>query len=143
MKLEMSDYFFEVCKLTSKLSTCQCKQVGAVLVKDKRILAIGYNGTPAGKPHCNGKKFYDREHHHAWSKYNELHAEQNILSFCAKNGIPTNNCILYIALSPCIDCAKIILASGIKGVFYIKEYDKDKTGLEFLKNNDIYVAPKR
>ena len=137
MKQKMIDYFFKVAELTSELSTCQSKQVGAVLVKDKRILAIGYNGTPQGKSHCNSQVFTDREKHHAWSLSNELHAEQNLISFCSKNGINTNKCDLFTTLSPCVDCSKMILASGIRQVFYINIYDKDPAGLLFLKRNNV------
>ncbi|MCK4259915.1 MAG: hypothetical protein KAX49_13115 [Halanaerobiales bacterium] len=72
-----------------------------------------------------------------FSKQNELHAEQNLIAYCAKNNISTNNTILFISLSPCITCAKLILATGIKMVYYIIKYDKDSTGIKFLKDNNI------
>lgn len=142
----MIDYFFKVAELTSLLSTCCSQQVGAVLVKDNRIVAIGFNGTAPGESHCNEKfdlknyKDYEtfRNDHHKWSRYNELHAEQNLISFCAKNGLKTKGCTLFVTLSPCIDCAKIIVASGIKDIYYINEYDKEN-GLNFLKENGISI----
>lgn len=152
------EYFIEVTKVTSKLSTCASKQVGALLVKDNRILAIGYNGVPAGHKHCNeifnsktiklSKEDADifnrrviefskeeRVQHSNWSTLNEIHAEQNLIAFCAKNGIKTDGAELYCSLSPCIHCAKIIYASGITKVYYLEEYDRDKTGIEFLSKN--------
>jgi dCMP deaminase len=132
-------YFFNVALLTSSLSTCISKQVGAVLVKDNRIIATGYNGVASGKKHCNEifTEPFNRELHHTWSIFNELHAEENLISLCAKNGIKTKNSKLYLTLSPCITCAKIILAAGISEVHYIKEYDKDSEGLGFLEDNKI------
>jgi dCMP deaminase len=143
-------YFMEIAKLTGKLSTCASKQVGAVLVFNNRIIGIAYNGVPSKQEHCN-KIFSketiakDRELHHLWSNKNELHAEQNLISYCARNGIKTEDSILFLTISPCIHCAKIILVSGIKEVYYFEEYDKDKTGIDFLIKNDVkcekYVMP--
>jgi len=139
---KLAEYFKKVTIETGKLSTCVSVQVGAVLVKDKRIVSIGYNGVAPKARHCIdifGASF-DRDEHHEWSKYNELHAEQNLISFCSKYGIETDGTTLYVTTSPCIDCAKIICAAGIKEVFYIKQYDKE-SGLPFLRDNDI-VAKK-
>lgn len=138
-------YFINVCNETARLSTCASKAVGAILVRDKRILAIGYNGVPSGCQHCN--KIHDpykmmvgeiyRDMHHKWSQRNELHAEQNLIAFCAKNNVNTNNTTLFVSISPCKHCAKLILASGIGVVYYLKEYDKDSTGLDFLRINNV------
>ena len=133
MKTKLLIYFFDVCDRTSKLSTCQSKLVGAVLVKENRILAIGYNGVPSGLKHCCDHEFETREEHSVWSNTHELHAEQNLFCFCAKEGINTNGNIIFVSLSPCIQCAKLIYAAGIKEVYYIEKYDRDTTGLEFLK----------
>lgn len=146
MKQKMKTYFKDVAIRTSQLSTCASKQVGAVLVKDNRILGIGYNGTASGCEHCNERWASDnmtneicRNEHHKWSKVNELHAEQNLLAYCAKEGISTKDTILFVTLSPCIDCAKLIYASGIKEIYYIVPYDKDTTGLEFLQDRKLIV----
>lgn len=146
MKQKYFQYFVEVTKLTSKLSTCSSKQVGCILVKNNRIIATSYNGVPSELKHCNeifGEEVltssFARDKHHEWSNLNELHSEANIISYCSKNGINTNDSLLFTSLSPCITCAKIILASGIKEVYYLEEYDKDKDGIEFLKNNKIKI----
>ena len=143
------EYFKKVSIETSKLSTCASKAVGAVLVKNNRILAISYNGVVSKAEHCNKifdayelyTKEYEREIHHKWSLNNEIHAEQNLISFCAKNGISTKNTELYITLEPCITCSKLITASGITKVYFINYYDKsdNQIGLKFLKNNNILV----
>lgn len=143
-KLEdkLINYFKNVCLETSKLSTCVSKQVGAVLVRDKRIIAIGYNGVPSGATHCNdifNKESFNREEHTKWSVTHEYHAEENIFSFCLREGISTKNSTMFISLSPCINCAKMISNSGITQVFYIEEYDRDTGGIQFLVDNKISI----
>jgi len=145
MKQKFINYFKSVVIETSKLSTCASICVGAVLVKDNRILAISYNGVAPGMKHCN--KIFNsahlkasikyREKHHYWSINNELHSEQNLISFCAKNNIHTNNASLFISISPCITCAKLIVAAGIKSVYYINIYDYDGSGVKFLNLNNV------
>jgi len=140
MKPKYLNYLKTICLETSKLSTCVSKQVGAILVKDTRIIAIGYNGVASKAKHCNQiykKENFDREKHHIWSKLNEYHAEENLLLFCLRNGINITDSILITSLSPCINCAKLIANSGIKTIYFIEEYDKDQTGLDFLKKNKI------
>lgn len=139
MKQNKIDYFMRVATETAKLSTCVSKQVGAVLVRDNRIIAIGYNGVPSQRTHCNqifDSKDFDRDKHHEWSLYNELHAEQNIISYCAKNGISIDNSILFVTLSPCINCAKLLLTSGVRMIYYLDIYDKEN-GLDFLHRNKV------
>lgn len=141
MKTKLAQYFKDVAIRTSQLSTCRSKQVGAVLVKDGRILGIGYNGTPSGCVHCSQlfSSNFDRDEHHKWSKENELHAEQNLLAFSAKEGISTKDTQLFVTLSPCIDCAKLIYSAGIKEIYYVEEYDKDTTGLKFLQDRQLHI----
>lgn len=154
------DYFKNVCKLTAENSTCSRLQVGAVLVKEDRILSIGYNGVPSGQKHCIDifkeqfektlkdpdpiNKFEDwmklktiRDIHAEFSEKNEIHAEINCFGYASRFGIATDNCDLYVSISPCCNCAKTIIASGIKRVFYIEKYDRDTTGIEILENNNI------
>lgn len=146
MKQKHFQYFIKVLKLTSNLSTCVSKHVACVLVKDNHILATSYNGVANGIVHCNevfGEEVLisvlARNKHHKWSNENEQHSEANLIAYCSKEGISTKNCILFSSLSPCIACAKMILASGIKDVYYLEEYDKDKDGIVFLKNNKVKI----
>jgi len=140
-------YFKNVCLETSKLSTCYSRQVGSILVRDNRIAAIGYNGVVSGAKHCyeifSGKDLRcikHRRNHHDWSLKNEIHSEVNLISYCARNGIKTGGADIYISLAPCINCAMVICAAGIKTVYYIEEYDiKGNEGIEFLTNNGINV----
>jgi dCMP deaminase len=120
--------FIESAVLSSKMSFCKRLQVGAVLVRENRILANGWNGTISGLPNdCeemteNGLKTSEFV----------LHAEQNVITFSAKQGIATNNCTLYITHSPCKMCAKLIGQSGIKRVVYKEDY-RDNDGIDFLR----------
>jgi len=82
------------------------------------------------------KKIFDREEHHKWSLENELHAEQNALMACCKNGIATNGADMYMTISPCKTCALLIVQAGIKSVFFEVEYDLS-AGFEILKKNNI------
>lgn len=114
----------------SEYSTCTRVKVGAVLSIDDRIIATGYNGVAKGLGHCNdiftGYEDDFSNIHHDFSTKNEIHAEQNLISFCAKNGIKTDGATIYITHSPCIHCAKLIIASGIKRVVYNELYDRDQ-----------------
>ena len=112
-----------------KLSHCERKKVGALIVKNGMILSDGFNGTPTGfDNHCEDEDGY--------TKWYVLHAEANAILKVAKS---TNSCegaTLYLTLSPCKECAKLIHQSGIKRLVYIKEY-KDSSGLKFLKKAGV------
>ena len=123
----MKDFFMKTAFLLSKESKCVSKQVGCVIVKDKRIVSMGYNGTLPGLPHCNevfSESQFDREAHHKWSNINELHAEMNAIMFAAKNDIGIDGCDMYVTLKPCDQCLKNIIQAGIRKVYYYNEYDK-------------------
>ena len=109
----------------AKLSHCTRKKVGALLVKDGMIISDGYNGTPSGFAN-------DCEDHEGNTHWYVLHAEANAIMKVARSTNNAKDSTLYITLSPCKDCCKLILQAGIKRVVYIHEY-KDTTGLEFLK----------
>ena len=114
------------------LSHCERKKVGAIIVKNGMIISDGFNGTPTGfDNHCEDEDGY--------TKCNVLHAEANAILKVAKS---TNSCegaTLYLTLSPCKDCAKLIHQSGIKRLVYIKEY-KDSSGLKFLKKAGVELT---
>jgi dCMP deaminase len=115
----------------AELSHCTRKKVGAIIVKDGMIISDGYNGTPAGFDNCCETEEGD-------THWYVLHAEANAILKVAKS---TNNCVgatLYLTLSPCKDCSKLVLQAGIKRVVYIHAY-KDTTGVDFLKNAGLEV----
>lgn len=138
---DMQKFFVDITNRTSKLSTCSRKQLGALLVKDKRIISIGYNGVASGQEHCKDhfekwkvyyseKNFYD--YHGIFSNENEIHAETNCIGYASREGISTKDCTIYVSLSPCTSCAKLIIAAGIKEVFYLELYDRDQLGIKLL-----------
>ena len=116
----------------SKLSYCQRKQVGALIVKDNMIISDGYNGTPSGFE--NSCETTDGE-----TKWYVLHAEANAILKCAKHGQSCKGADLYLTLSPCKECSKLIHQSGIVRLVYSKKY-KDSSGLEFLEKAGVEVT---
>ncbi|WP_019671277.1 deoxycytidylate deaminase [Eudoraea adriatica] len=112
-----------------KLSYCKRKQVGAIVVKDRMIISDGYNGTPTGfENFCEDEEGY--------TKWYVLHAEANALSKVAASTQSCEGATLYITLSPCRECSKLIHQSGIKRVVYQIAY-KDNSGLDFLKRAGV------
>ena len=123
-------YFIDMAILTSKQSYSKRNKVGAILEKDGRVLITGYNGTLPGDTNiCEIKDI---------TKDNVVHAEQNVISFAAKYGIATKDCALYVTLSPCVLCAKMIIQAGITEVIYKEDY-RDISGLQLLRDNNILV----
>ena len=121
--------YLKMAKEWAKLSYCHRRQVGALIVKDKMIISDGYNGTPTGFENvCE-----DEENNTKWYV---LHAEANAIMKVAASTQSCEGATLYITLSPCRECSKLIFQSGIKRVVYIVEY-KDKTGIDFLKKSGL------
>jgi dCMP deaminase len=116
----------------AKLSHCNRKQVGAIIVKDSMIISDGYNGTPTGYDNCCENKEGD-------THWYVLHAEANAIMKVAKSTHNAKDATLYITLSPCKECSKLILQAGIKRVVYANAY-KDDAGLQFLKESDISLT---
>lgn len=105
-------------------STCARNHVGCVIARDRRIIATGYNGAPAGMSHCIHPP--DEEVEYSWGFRSgckvAVHAEANALAFAARHGLATEGATLYTTLSPCYECAKLIINSGIVEVYYLREY---------------------
>ena len=115
----------------SKLSHCKRKQVGSLIVKDKMIISDGYNGTPTGfENFCEDEDGY--------TKWYVLHAEANAIAKVSGSTQSTKGSTLYITLSPCRECSKLIFQSGITRVVYFKKY-KDLSGVEFLIKSGVKV----
>lgn len=116
----------------AKLSYCQRKQVGALIVKDRMIISDGYNGTPSG--------FENRcEDDNGNTQWYVLHAEANAILKLASSTQSAKDATLYLTLSPCKECSKLILQSGIKKLVYVDNY-KDNDGIAFLKNHGIEIV---
>jgi len=123
-------------------SKCVSKQVGAVIVKNGRILSTGYNGTPTGYVNCCD--YWDGEYtseHHEWSKTYEIHAEMNAIIWAAKEGISIDGATIYVTLEPCSECSKNLIASGIKRIVYATEYEhtNSNTISKFIKDNGVSI----
>ncbi|MBL6648935.1 MAG: dCMP deaminase family protein [Flavobacteriaceae bacterium] len=124
--------YLKMAKEWAKLSYCHRRQVGALIVKDKMIISDGYNGTPTGFENiCE-----DEENNTKWYV---LHAEANAIMKVAASTQSCEGATLYITLSPCRECSKLIFQSGIKRLVYIIEY-KDKTGIDFLKKSGLEIV---
>lgn len=141
---EMHDVFMKTAFLVASKSHCVSHHVGAVIVKDKRIITIGYNGTPPGLPNCSehfDSLNFDREEHHKWSKDHEIHAEMNAIAFAAKHDVQVDGCDIYVTISPCNDCLKNLCMTGIKNVYYLYLYDKIDLNPELLKIVNVKEVP--
>lgn len=131
-RISRQSLFKEIAIAMSKRSSCMKKAVGAVLIRDNRIIATGYNGVLSKEQHSKGLASDGITTH-------TVHAEVNIIAFCAKYGIRTEGTVLYTTLSPCEKCAEIVIQAGIKEVLYIEQY-RDDAGLTKLRENDILIG---
>ena len=134
--------FINIAAEIAKASKCVSKHVGAVIVKDGRILSTGYNGTPAGFTNCCD--YWQGEYtpeHHEWSKTYEIHAEMNAIIWAAREGISIKDATIYVTLEPCSECSKNIIASGIKRIVYAKEYEHTHSEVisQFIKDNGVSI----
>lgn len=115
----------------AKLSYCKRKKVGALIVKDRMIISDGYNGTPSGFDNCC-------EDETGKTQWFVLHAEANAIVKLAGSTQSAKDATLYLTLSPCKECSKLVLQAGIKKVVYVDEYS-DNDGIDFLKNHGIVL----
>ena len=141
-RISWDEYFLEISRLVSKRSTCLRRRVGALLVKDKRILSTGYNGTPKGLKHCLEIGCIREELSIPSGERHELcrglHAEQNALLQASLHGVSVKDSILYCTNQPCIICAKMLINSGVKEVVIADGYP-DKMSMDFFKQAGILV----
>lgn len=125
------EYFKKIVQATRERSPCERLKVGCLLVKENRIISQGYNGFLPGCPHIS---IVRNNHEQA-----TVHAEQNALSDCAKRGVSCNNCTAYITHYPCIICARLLIASGIKTIKYINNYKNDELVKTLTKQAEVSV----
>lgn len=126
MRPEWDEYFMQIAEVVKTRSTCLRRQVGAVIVKEHRILATGYNGAPAKLAHCLDGTCIREEMNVPSGERHELckgmHAEQNAIVQAAKYGINISDATLYCTTQPCVICTKMIINAGIQKVIYEGEY---------------------
>ncbi|MGA8240320.1 MAG: cytidine/deoxycytidylate deaminase family protein [Desulfobacterales bacterium] len=141
-------YFMNITTLVAQRSTCTRRAVGAIIVKDKRILSTGYNGAPSGIRHClevgclrESLQIPSGERHELCRG---IHAEQNAIIQAAYHGVSVNNAVLYCTNQPCAICAKMIINAGIKKIYYQSGYSDalaqemlSEAGIDLIKHDDL------
>jgi len=146
-RLTWDQYFMTITQQVAERSTCNRAKVGAVIVRDRNILATGYNGAPAGMPHCTeaGCLIYESKTPYGEVEQNcfrTIHAEINAIAQAAKNGSNIKDSSIYVTHTPCIHCIKVLVNTGIKTVYYESPY-KLHTLEEILQNTRVHLEKVR
>lgn len=139
MRASWIEYFTQMSQLVATRSTCPRRNVGAVLVRDHRVIASGYNGAPSGQPHCTEVGCL-LEHGHC---VRTIHAELNALLQCARYGIATQGVDLFCTDMPCRHCARALVQAGVQRIYYVRPYESPET-VQLVANTDVQlirVAP--
>ncbi len=135
-------YFMEMAVLAAKRSTCLRRQVGAVIVKNRRVLSTGYNGVPSGVTHCSVTGCLREQLNVPSGERHELcrglHAEQNAIIQAAYHGVSIEGSVLYCTTLPCIICTKMLINAGIQKIYYIEGYADTLTSA-MLEETDIEI----
>lgn len=148
MKSSRLKAHLKAAKAYAELSHAKRLQVGAVLIKEDRIVSVGYNGMPSGFPNeaeypppdpRNYSPKLRRDEAQPVTKPEVVHAEMNAIAFAAKYGVATDGCTMIVTHSPCFECSKLLMQSGVKKVYYETEY-RLTDSLEFLKKGGIEVV---
>ena len=144
MRVSWDEYFMEIAEIVKTRSTCIRRQIGAVIVKDNRIITTGYNGAPSGCRHCTEiGSCYRREHNIPSGERHELcralHAEQNAIIQAARIGNTTDGATIYVTNQPCVICAKMCINAGIKRIVYKDSYP-DPLAVEMLEEAGIELV---
>lgn len=134
-RVSWSEYFSLMSVLVATRSTCPRRAVGAVLVRQLRVIATGYNGSPAGQPHCTDVGCLLENGHCVRT----IHAELNALLQCAKYGISTSQVDLYCTDLPCRHCARALVQADIRSIYYLRHYDSPET-LALVKDHAISLV---
>ncbi|GAB2558692.1 dCMP deaminase [Gracilibacillus alcaliphilus] len=134
-RISWHQYFMAQSHLLALRSTCQRLMVGATIVRDKRIIAGGYNGSVSGSVHCIDEGCYVIDGHCVRT----IHAEMNAILQCAKFGASTEGAEIYVTHFPCLNCCKAIIQSGIKTVYYAEDYKNHPYALELFEEAGLHV----
>ncbi|MFS0672873.1 ComE operon protein 2 [Ornithinibacillus sp. 179-J 7C1 HS] len=132
-RISWNQYFMAQSHLLALRSTCTRLMVGATIVRDKRIIAGGYNGSVSGDVHCVDEGCYVIDGHCVRT----VHAEANALLQCAKFGVPTENADVYVTHFPCLQCTKQLIQSGIRTVFYAEDYKNHPYAIQLFKEAGV------
>jgi dCMP deaminase len=140
---DWTDYFMDITRLVARRSTCIRRQVGAIVVKDKRILATGYNGVPTGLPHCEDVGCIREQNKIPSGQRHELcrglHAEQNTIIQAAFHGISISGATLFCTTLPCSICLKMLINAGIREIVYEQGYPDD-LAQSLLEQSDLSLT---
>ena len=146
------EYFLMLAKLAATRSTCLAFPVGAVIVKDRQVVATGYNGSPSGSVHCTTQGFCypGLSSCDASSSLpsRAVHAEANAIAQAAKHGISCGGASIYVTLEPCLSCLKLVISAGIKEVYYETSFNKGEKAMvrdlfvseDLVKLKQIYLS---
>jgi dCMP deaminase len=136
MRPDWDSYFMKIAYAVSERSTCDRAFVGSLLVLEKRILTTGFNGSPAGQPHCDeiGHLFIDGH------CIRTIHAETNAIIQAALHGVSTKGSTCYVTHFPCINCTKALINAGITRLVYHNAYRVDENAVIFLKTANIEIC---
>lgn len=134
-RISWDQYFMAQSHLLALRSTCTRLMVGATIVRDKRIIAGGYNGSVSGSVHCIDEGCYIIDGHCVRT----VHAEANALLQCAKFGVPTDKADLYVTHFPCLQCTKQIIQAGIRNVYYAEDYKNHAYAIQLFKEAGVYT----
>lgn len=143
-RISRDEMFSQICQVVAQRSTCLRSQVGALIVKDGRIVSMGYNGPVSGMPACENISPFGKEEEIKQRMCmgpgctRSCHAETNAIAFAARSGVAVEGCTMYCTMSPCINCAKVIVNSGIREVRYLEEY-RDHSGIDLLITAGVIV----
>ncbi|MDQ0231571.1 ComE operon protein 2 [Metabacillus malikii] len=134
-RISWDQYFMSQSHLLALRSTCTRLAVGATIVREKRMIAGGYNGSIAGGVHCSDEGCYVIDNHCVRT----IHAEMNALLQCAKFGVPTEGAEIYVTHFPCLQCCKALIQSGIKTVYYAVDYKNHPYAIELFEQANVKV----
>src|SRR5690625_1240908 len=132
-RISWDQYFMAQSHLLALRSTCMRLRVGATIVRDKRIIAGGYNGSVSGSIHCIDEGCYIVDEH----CIRTVHAEANALIQCAKFGARTEGASIYITHFPCVQCAKLIIQSGITSIYYASDYHNNPFAIQLFAETNV------
>jgi dCMP deaminase len=145
-RLEWDRYFLKICRVVAERSTCTRARVGAVIVRNRMILTTGYNGSPAGHPHCTDVGCLVVTSTNSDGQVEEncirtIHAEINAIAQAAKNGVSIDGADIYITHSPCMNCLKVLLNTGVHRICFEKPYKLERVAwlLEHSRAEMVHV----
>ncbi len=138
MRPDWDSYFLKIANAVSERSTCDRAMVGCVLVLEKRILTTGFNGSPAGQPHCDEVGHLIVEGHCVRT----IHAETNAIIQAALHGVSTKGATCYVTHFPCMNCAKVLVNAGIVRLVYSVSYRIDPISVQFLEGAKVEICEK-